>query len=161
MISGAGVITTFKHLISGSDKEKFPIREYTATAPSMSHYCLYVGLNGSSESLDLPKANFWLYPDNYDHDENYENFVRDSENNPMAVAYISFPSAKDPDWENRYPGKSTIEIITLCPYEWVSQWDGSRWKKRGAEYDELKEKMYEFNIIIVMAKVSFEASLVD
>lgn len=141
VISGAGLTTTFNHLIPRKDLDKFPITEYTATPPSMSHYCLYVGLKGSSADLNLPKANFWLYPDSYDHDANVENFLNDPDNAELAVAYISFPSAKDPDWENRYPGKSTIEVITLCPFEWVSEWDGTRWKKRGDAYDDLKEQM--------------------
>jgi all-trans-retinol 13,14-reductase len=141
VVSGTGVMNTFNHLIAKEDLDKFPIQEFKAIPPSTSHYCLYIGLKGSSDSLQLPKANFWLYPDNYDHDQNFENFIKDGGKSPLPVAYISFPSAKDPDWENRYPGKSTIEIITLCPYEWVEKWDGSRWKKRGAEYEEMKEKM--------------------
>ena len=57
------------------------------------------------------------------------------------VYYISFPSAKDPDWPNRYPGKSTIDIITLLPYEGFKNWDGTRWMKRGEKYNTLKEKI--------------------
>ena len=141
VISGVGLTTTFNHLIKKNDLDKFPVKEYKTIPPSTSHYCLYIGLKGSSTELNLPKANFWLYPDNYDHDQNYANFMADKDRSPFPVAYISFPSAKDPDWENRYPGKSTIEIITLCPYDLVSKWDGSRWKKRGQEYDEMKERM--------------------
>ena len=100
--------------------------------------CLYVGLDKSSESLKLPKHNIWSYTDN-DIDANY---------NPKTItdatekfAYISFPSAKDPDWSNRYPGKSTIDIITLLPYDGFENWDGTRWMKRGEAYDQLKEKI--------------------
>jgi all-trans-retinol 13,14-reductase len=90
--------------------------------------------------LKLGKANYWIFPDNYDHDLNVQNYVKDPEAE-IPVVYISFPSSKDPDWENRYPGKTTIEIITLAPYEWYKDWEDKRWKKRGADYDALKEKM--------------------
>jgi all-trans-retinol 13,14-reductase len=44
------------------------------------------------------------------------------------VVYLSFPSAKDPDWSNRYPGK-TIDVITLIPYETFEEWAGTMEKK--------------------------------
>ena len=35
---------------------------------------------------------------------------------------------------------STIEIITLVPYEWFAPWEGRRWRRRGGEYEALKER---------------------
>ena len=58
-----------------------------------------------------------------------------------CFCYISFPSEKDPDWTNRYPDKITIDIITLLPYEIFEPWEGSKWMKRGEEYDALKESI--------------------
>lgn len=55
------------------------------------------------------------------------------------MLFISFPSAKDPDFEARHPGHSTIEVITMAPYEWFSKWQDTRWKHRGADYDQLKQ----------------------
>ena len=57
------------------------------------------------------------------------------------MVYISFPSAKDPDWSNRYPGRSTIDIITLIPFENFAKWEGTRWMKRGEDYEQLKENI--------------------
>ena len=62
---------------------------------------------------------------------------------PFPVVYISFPSAKDPDWSNRYPDRSTIDIITLVPFEVFEPWEDSQWMKRGAIYDSLKEVITE------------------
>lgn len=141
VISGAGVGTTFNRLIAQEDLGKFPVAEYRAIPPSTSHFCLYIGLKKSGRELGLPKANFWLYPDHYDHDENITRYLADIGKTPLPVAYVSFPSAKDPDWEQRFPGKSTIEVITLGPYDSVTAWEGTRWKKRGQDYEEFKEKM--------------------
>jgi all-trans-retinol 13,14-reductase len=69
-----------------------------------------------------------------------DNYIKDIDA-PFRVVYISFPSAKDPDWSNRYPGRSTIDIITLMPYEVFGPWEGSKWMKRGEDYDQLKEKI--------------------
>lgn len=59
---------------------------------------------------------------------------------PFPVVYISFPAAKDPTWEERYPGKSTIDIITVMPFDIFKEWENTRWMKRGESYEEMKEK---------------------
>lgn len=119
VVSGTGVDITFNQLLPKEITQGFGfLRELKQLQPSASHLCLYIGLKHSAEELGLGKANYWIYPDEYDHDKTLHNFFRDPEHNPLPVAYISFPSVKDPDWENRYPGKSTIEIITVAPYDW-------------------------------------------
>ena len=75
-----------------------------------------------------------------DHDTAVQNYLEDI-NNEFPVVYISFPSAKDPDWSNRYPGKSTIDIITLVPYSLFEKWDGTSWMKRGEDYESIKENI--------------------
>src|SRR6266536_2890327 len=57
--------------------------------------------------------------------------------------YISFPSAKDPDFARRHPGKATIEVITMVPYQRFERWEETRWKRRGEEYDALKRQLAE------------------
>ena len=57
--------------------------------------------------------------------------------------FISFPSEKDPDFARRYPGRSTIEVVTLARYEWFAGYDDTRWHHRGAAYDALKERFAE------------------
>ena len=54
---------------------------------------------------------------------------------------ISFPASKNPKFEEQYPGRSTIEIITLAKYDWFKEWENTRWKKRGEAYDALKENL--------------------
>ncbi len=141
IISGAGIMTTYNKLIPQKIQQKHRLKEQLQHVKrSVAHACLYIGLEGSPEELKLPKTNYWIYPDDLDHDGCVERYVNDT-NQPFPVVYISFPSAKDPDWSNRYPGKSTIDIITLVPYETFEPWVNTRWKKRGEAYDQLKEKM--------------------
>jgi all-trans-retinol 13,14-reductase len=99
---------------------------------------LYIGLDASSEDLNLPKTNFWIYPDDADHDTCVSRYLANQEEE-FPVIYVSFPASKDPDWSNRYPGKSTIDIITLVPYEAFQEWENEKWKKRGPVYEAKKE----------------------
>ena len=51
----------------------------------------------------------------------------------VPLLFISFPSAKDPNWIN-HPGrenKSTCAIVTLATWEWFKQWESQPVKRRG------------------------------
>ena len=141
IISGAGIMTTYNKLIPEKIVEKHALKQQLKTVKrSVSHACLYIGLDGSPEELKLPKTNYWIYPDKIDHDTAVHNYLTDLDAE-FPVVYISFPSAKDPDWSNRYPGKSTIDIITLLPFEGFKNWNGTKWMKRGEDYNDKKEKI--------------------
>jgi|GEM_PF-176182 len=141
VISGAGIFTTYEKLLPTTSVAKHKLKEQLQKInPSVAHACLYIGLKGSPEELQLPKTNLWIYPAKGDHDSIVDAYLKDI-NAPFPVVYISFPSAKDPSWSDRYPGRSTIDIITLLPYEVVAPWQGSRWMKRGETYEALKEKV--------------------
>jgi len=109
--------------------------------PSFAHLGVYIGLKHTAEELGIPKTNFWIYPSN-DYDAAVETFI-DDENAEFPVVYISFPSAKDPDYQNRHPGTATIEIVAPAPFEWFEKWQGSTWGKRGDEYEAFKAGLGE------------------
>jgi all-trans-retinol 13,14-reductase len=142
VISSAGIENTFNHLLS---TDVVNAAGYTQSLqqvkPSMGHLGIYIGLKSTAEELGLPKTNFWIYPSN-DYDAAVETFLEDS-NAPFPVVYISFPSAKDPDYLNRHPGTATIEIVAPAPYEWFEKWKGSTWGKRGDEYEQFKADLGE------------------
>lgn len=141
IISGTGVMNTYQKLLPKEIVTAHHLDDALKNVtPSIAHVCLYIGLNGSPKELNLPKANYWIYPDDLDHDGCVERFEKDVEQ-PFPVVYISFPAAKDPSWEERYPGKSTIDIITAMPYGVFRDWKGTPWKKRGKEYEQLKERI--------------------
>ena len=130
IVSSAGIFTTFNTLLPNSILKQFNLESITKSLnPSVAHAGLYIGLNGSPEELQLPRNNFWIYPEEISHDEAVRQYTSDIQKD-FPVVYISFPSAKDPDWSNRYPNKSTIDIITLLPFEIVQKWENDRWKKR-------------------------------
>ncbi len=141
IVSGAGVMTTFQKILPEASVTKHKLADNLQKVErSVAHACLYIGLDGSPEELKLPKTNYWIYPADLDHDGCVDRYLHDL-NAPFPVVYISFPSAKDPSWSERYPNKSTIDIITLVPYEAFANWEGSRWMKRGEDYGKIKENI--------------------
>jgi all-trans-retinol 13,14-reductase len=141
IVSGTGVFNTYEKLIPSELSKKYNFaKRLNLVKPSVSHGCLYIGLNGSPEDLNLPKNNLWIYPDKGSHDQCVDDYLCDI-NAPFPLVYISFPSSKDPSWNKRYPGKSTIDVITLLPYEVFSEWEDTKWMNRGDKYNDLKEKI--------------------
>lgn len=141
VISDAGIYNTYKHLLPQKQKDELQTEKlFDNLSPSVGHVCLYIGINESNSNLKLGKSNYWIFPDNYDHDKSVEDYIKNPDAE-LPVVYISFPSSKDPDWNNRYPGKTTIEIVTLSPYAWYEKWKDKRWMKRGEDYNAFKEKL--------------------
>jgi all-trans-retinol 13,14-reductase len=138
VISDAGAHTTLSRLLPAGTA---PALQAAAEAipASAGHLCAYVGLRRTAAELGLPKTNLWLYPGD-DHDASLAAFRRDPDGAPLPLVYASFPSAKDPAFEARHPGRATIELITFAPWDVFARWEDGRWRRRGPEYDALKQR---------------------
>jgi all-trans-retinol 13,14-reductase len=140
IISDAGAPNTYNRLVQVNSPALDRIRAgIRRIPPSSAHLCLYVGLEGTSADLGLDGTNLWICP-GPDHDANVERFRSDPAS-PFPSVFISFPSAKDPSFEERFPRHSTIEVITFAPYDWFTRWEQTHWQKRGSEYEAFKEKL--------------------
>ena len=140
VVSSAGIDNTFNHLLPENVVEETGYaRSMERVRPSIGHLGVYIGLQGTAEELGLPRTNFWIYPGN-DYDAAVQEFLSDR-NAPFPVVYISFPSAKDPDYLNRHPGTATIEIVAPAPYQWFEKWKNETWGKRGEEYEKFKAEL--------------------
>jgi all-trans-retinol 13,14-reductase len=140
IVSGAGIYNTWDKLLPKKVASKYGWKEKAQEIkPSAAHICVYLGLKGSAKELGITTPNLWIYP-SYDHDKNVKSYLGDKWGG-FPLVYISFPSAKDPAWDKNHPNKSTVEILTLAPYEWFEKWQDTKWKKRGEEYDNLKKEL--------------------
>lgn len=160
VISAAGLHNTYGKLLPEDAGSRIKLDDKLAKLkPSISHLGLYLGINGSSQELGLDQANMWVYR-GYDHDKELARFLRNS-NTGFPLNYISFPSAKDPAWNSHYPGKSTVDVISLAPYEWFKQWENKPWHQRGADYDQFKQMLAEKLLEVVYKHVPQVRGKVD
>jgi all-trans-retinol 13,14-reductase len=108
--------------------------------PGLAAMSIFVGLNASNEELGLKAQNTWAFTSNAAMDE-FDNYLKlDKEEVQTAevpLVFVSFPSAKDPNWR-MHPGresKSTCAIITLATWDWYKKWESKPLKRRGDDYD--------------------------
>jgi all-trans-retinol 13,14-reductase len=98
-----------------------------------------VGLNSGRLTAPLNGTNLWIHPGT-DFDRNWSAFAADADA-PFPLLFISFPSAKDPSFEQRHPGHQTLEVVAPAPYGLFSRWGSTAWKRRGESYDALKGQL--------------------
>lgn len=150
VVSNAGFYNTVQKLLPAPTQKQLGVDNWcNQVQRSSAHLCVYAGFKGTAEELGLSSTNLWIYPDG-DHEANLARYNADY-TAEFPLVYISFPSSKDPDWNNRFPGKSTVEIVTPAKMDWFKQWEDSQWQQRGEDYEALKtqftqrllEKLFE------------------
>ncbi|XP_062893249.1 all-trans-retinol 13,14-reductase-like, partial [Mobula hypostoma] len=141
VISDAGIFNTYEQLLPREVQSKPAIQ---ALLSSLQHgvagLSVFVGLNGTTEELGLKAANYWFFKEN-NIDELFIKYfsLKDKDfTERCPIMFVSFPSAKDPTWNDRFEGKSSMVIITIVRYEWFEKWEDKRVKKRGEDYENLK-----------------------
>ena len=142
VISNAGLINTYNKLLPREIQEKYQLdSDLKQVQNGMGAMSLFVGLKGSHKDLNVKVAgNTWSFT-NYDINDSFTKYVNgspeDAEENGLPLFFLSFPSTKDPSWEERYPGKTTCVVITLVPFQWFEEWAGK--KDKGKDYHNLKK----------------------
>ena len=137
IISTAGMVNTYTQLLSAQTIKYHALdRVVRRLPPSTAHVALYVGFKHSAEALGLPKCNYWVYPDAYDHDAARAAYK--DVDAVLPVAFVSFPSAKDPEAKIRRPDRAVAEVVILLPYHWFEKWRGTALHDRGPAYETLK-----------------------
>jgi all-trans-retinol 13,14-reductase len=142
VVSDAGWALTASRLLAPEDAARAGMSAaLPGVAPSVGHVSLYVGANGDAAELGLRRSNVWVYP-GHDHDAQVARYAADPDA-PLPLAYLSFPSAKDPDFARRHPGKATVEVVGIAPYARFAGWEQTRWHRRGDDYEALKAQLSE------------------
>ena len=106
----------------------------------MAAISVFVGLNASNEELGLKAQNTWAFTSNAamnEFDDYLQLDVEAMQDAKVPLLFISFPSAKDPNW-TKHAGrenKSTVAIVTLANWDWYKQWKEGPLKRRGDDYE--------------------------
>ena len=145
VISDAGVFNTFENLLRGTESDTMRnVFQTKGVRHGLGSMSVYAGLKGTKEELGLKASNVWAFTDtdlNRITQEYLDMDAATAGTEDIPLLFISFPSTKDPEWENRHPGKTTATVITVARYEWFGPWEDQRIMKRGEDYEELKNRI--------------------
>ncbi|MBL4639131.1 MAG: NAD(P)/FAD-dependent oxidoreductase [Kordiimonadaceae bacterium] len=152
IVSDAGVQTTFNKLLPKGmltlQQEKAMQVKRTPSAVS-----LYLGLKDTPASLGFRGENHWIFP-GFDHEAH-----RDADDMAEGVAtagHLSFPSLKD-----KRSKKHTAEFFSVVDFDHFNSWVGSRWKKRGKDYETVKADITASMLALIEERNPGFTALVD
>jgi phytoene dehydrogenase-like protein len=153
VISDAGARATYLRLLP--PEVPVPFREAVKRAePGTAHVSLYLGLSASPERLGVRGENFWIH-DELDQDAPWR---RRGEvvAGKVSQVYLSFPSLKDPRARAH-----TAEVLAAVDAADFARWAGTKWRKRGADYEALKERIADALLEVVERRLPGFRSLVS
>ncbi|XP_027897821.1 all-trans-retinol 13,14-reductase-like [Xiphophorus couchianus] len=153
VISDAGIFNTYENLLP---KELQAMPEIQKQLSLVKHgeggLSIFIGLNGTKEELGLKANNYWIFTENNFDElvEKYMNEEREEASKKIPLLFVASPSAKDPSWEERSPGKSTLSLVSFAKYSWFEEWKDDKVTKRGSDYKELKQAFIDSALDVVM-----------
>ncbi|XP_028842455.1 all-trans-retinol 13,14-reductase [Denticeps clupeoides] len=151
VVSDAGIFNTYQQLLP-LELQKLPaIQSILSTIKhGEGGLSMFLGLDGTKEELGLKAENYWVFAEN-NLDELCDGYLKGSRENANSnpLLFMASPSAKDPTWEERSPGKSTLTLVSFAPYKWFEEWKDEKVTNRSAEYKQLKDTMIQSALDIV------------
>jgi phytoene dehydrogenase-like protein len=140
IVSDAGAWNTFTRLLPS---EAIPFRAELETLPEgLEAVELFLGLKRDPRELGFQGENYWIFS-SFDHDRMCAG-RNDLLNGRAPMAYLSFPSLKDPRARSH-----TAEIVAPFSHRALEAFREEPWRRRGTDYESAKKRMTEALLDIV------------
>jgi len=162
IVSAAGALATVDRLLPQQYATQDWVASIRGLSPAPAHVCLYMGFKGDIRKAGAGPANRWFY-NTWDHETDAWRIddIAGDRVPDAPVLYCSFPSLKDPKHDPGPEQRHTGEVVTFVPWDRFAGWLGSRWHKRGGDYDELKQKLQASLLAQFLEKMPALAPLLD
>ena len=151
VVSAAGVMNTSRSLLDQSVVKASPyfsrLQQENCVKAGVGTMSVFLGLNRSGKELNLQRQNTWAFIDENAAmagtacDYFTQNNAHDAADKNIPLLFISFPSEKDPNWDNHPErrDKSTVAIVTFAQWKWFESWNDQPLKRRGDDYERAKK----------------------
>eukprot|EP01062_Namystynia_karyoxenos_P049653 TRINITY_DN380_c1_g1_i1.p2 TRINITY_DN380_c1_g1~~TRINITY_DN380_c1_g1_i1.p2 ORF type:complete len:820 (+),score=279.49 TRINITY_DN380_c1_g1_i1:121-2580(+) len=144
IVSGAGAIETFHTLLAEREDCRQSLR---GLEPGTGHMTAYITFDKTAAELQLPSYNIHSYGEllkenGYDVSKAQRAFYDDplGEKADGTLVTLTFPSAKDPEYDQTYPGTSNCLLLTEGRWEWFKDMDTGEHGMRTPEYEAFKKR---------------------
>ena len=145
IISDAGLTNTVTKLLPSEVASQTGLTKLVKKVnPGPGFLMIFIGLGGTKEELGLAAQNTWAFTDPdviKVVDKYFALSPEEARDSSVPLMFVSFPSSKDPTFNDRYPGKSTCAIVTVTPFEWFEEWKDEQVMKRGEDYVSFKTRL--------------------
>lgn len=139
IVSSVGIKNTYLKLLKEYKLYNTYFNDIIENVPSnLSYNFLFVGLDGNSKDLGLNSSNIYTW-----NETSFDNAVKKYYEDPfknIPPIFIASSSAKDKEWEKKYPNKSTVCVISWSNVDLFNTQNMPR-KRKDSKYKEDKEKI--------------------
>jgi all-trans-retinol 13,14-reductase len=135
VISTVGAIPTSRLLGQGGGETSGRYRE-----PGPAHLSLYLGFRGETASRGANRFCQWFF-DSWDIEAAEWRVAPERPAGRAPALFCSFPSLKDPAHDPGEEQRHTGEAITFVPWSAFERWEGTRWGRRGEDYEAFKQEL--------------------
>lgn len=142
VISAIGISKTLQ-MLPEEHAASASMRAASAKLPlALGTVVLNVGMNATNAELGIGPANIWSHK-SANQSADWARYVANPQHEAMPMMFLSQPSAKDPTWSDRYPGRSTMDICSFTDWGLFAPYANTDWQRRDAAYDDLKARLTE------------------
>ena len=141
VVSNAEPAVTFKVLLAPNEVPAKLSRKVKQLKPSLATFSVFLGVKRDLRNHGLTAGNVWAYP-NTDIEGMYAAFLRGDMPSKPTI-FFSPNSLKDDSGQMAPEGHSTLELVTMAPYELFAKWDGMKSYQRGKDYEEVKQRVMD------------------
>lgn len=132
VISTAGAVAT-RRMLGDTDGQAFG-----EAGPA--HVSLYLGFEGDIAANGAQRYCQWYYS-SWDMEVDGWDVAPDRPIGHCPVLFCSHPSIKDPAHDPGPDMRHTGEAITFVPWSAFERWTGTKWQRRGEDYDAFKQAL--------------------
>jgi phytoene dehydrogenase-like protein len=153
VVSNAGAYNTYAKLLPPHLGKRYANRLNGLAEQALSAVTVYLGLKGDPSQLGFGGENHWI-SESYDH-ETAAASARLLEGNPERC-FLSFASLPDQGEQSH-----TAQIVAFARHEDFARWHDTKWGKRGADYEQLKERIADGLIALIERRHPGFTELID
>jgi all-trans-retinol 13,14-reductase len=137
IVSAIGAGETVKRLLPREIREQEWAGEISGFKPSVCHFEIFLGFEGDIDRHGATRSNHWFY-ETWDTNDTIWPGPADS---PIQMAFISFPSLKDPEHEPGPSNRHTGEMMVLADWSSVAKFAEGRAEAHPEEWAAFKQEM--------------------
>jgi all-trans-retinol 13,14-reductase len=135
IVSAIGAGETVKHLLPTEIGQQEWVREIAAFRPSICHFQAFLGFEGDIAKRGATRSNHWFYQS---WDTN-DGIWSGTDNAPIPMMFVSFPSLKDATHDPGPSNRHTGELLVWADWSSVAEFAEGGAKARAPEWKAFKQ----------------------
>ncbi|HVS62396.1 MAG TPA: NAD(P)/FAD-dependent oxidoreductase [Thermoanaerobaculia bacterium] len=139
VVSAIGVRSTVTRLLPPRYRSRPWAERIAALKPSCAHVCIFLGFDGDIERAGATRANIGLF-DTWDYEARWQ-VDKDAGVGRAPYLFCCFNSLKDDAYDAE--PYHTGEVMAPIPWESVTSWRGTSWRRRPEDYVEFKRQIQD------------------